>query len=80
MPVSPNRRRLEIDAEVYDMLEREARWLHISVTAFATMLLREGVERVSHRFSPAQLIASEGSPSPTLAELQRRAGLAGEEG
>lgn len=73
MPSSPNRRRIEIPEEVYDMLDREARWLHIPVTALATMLCREGVERLQQRFSPATLIAQEGSPSPTLAELQRRA-------
>lgn len=43
MPIRASRRRIEIDAEVYDMLEREARWLHIPVTSLATLLIRESV-------------------------------------
>lgn len=45
MATSPNRRRIEIDSDVYDMLERHARWLHIPVSHTATMLIREGLDR-----------------------------------
>ena len=43
MPIRASRRRIEIDAEVYGMLEKEAAWLHIPVTSLATLLIRESV-------------------------------------
>lgn len=43
MSTSANRRRIEIDAQVYIMLEREARWLHIPVASCATMLIRDAI-------------------------------------
>lgn len=52
MPSSTNRRRVEIDADVYDMLERHARWLHIPVAATATMLIREGLDRYERDITP----------------------------
>ena len=37
------RRRIEIDADVYTMLEAEARWLHIPVANLATMIIAEDI-------------------------------------
>lgn len=53
MPTSPSRRRIEVPVEVYDELERQARWLHIPVTNLATLLLHEGLERMRRDTSPA---------------------------
>lgn len=70
MPVGKNRRRVEIAADVYDMLEAEARWLHIPVANLATMLCREGVERLQRRTAPIGLAKEN-------AELQRQDANAG---
>lgn len=72
MSTSPNRRRIEIDSAVYDLLEQDARWLHIPVASLATLLIREGLERSARVSSLAAQIVAEGSPSPTLALLQQR--------
>lgn len=79
MPTSPNRQRIEIDRELYRMLEARAEWLHVPVSILATILIREGLDlyerdiRPGPRSSLAAQIVREGSPSPTLATLQRHA-------
>lgn len=72
MPSSPNRRRIEIDAEVYDMLEREARWLHIPVSYTATMLLREALAKLKRDYPPALREVMPESSVEAVALMQER--------
>lgn len=38
------RRRVDLDEDTYALLERQARWYHVSVNALATLLIREGAD------------------------------------
>lgn len=82
MSSGKNRKRLEVSQELYYALERRAGWLHMPTARLAEMLLWESLNAseqrapssaVSPRSAMAGQIVAEGSPSPTLAVLQREA-------
>lgn len=49
MPSSTDRKRLEIPGALYMELERQARSLHVSTTALATMLLSDAMQAAEAR-------------------------------
>jgi len=42
-PAAAARRRLDVDADVYLQLDREARYLHITISKLATLMLQDGL-------------------------------------
>lgn len=54
MPSSPAKKRLEIHEDLYEMLHKEARYLFISPSSLAALLIREGLDRLERLSPPAQ--------------------------
>jgi hypothetical protein len=67
MPTADNRRRIEIDARLYEYLDREARWLHMSITALASMILAEDLKKRPSRHEPVRFDPPAAGPGITTA-------------
>lgn len=48
MPTTELRRRIDVPIDVYDDLERHARWLHIPARHLAVMYLQEALRANAH--------------------------------
>lgn len=51
METTPSRRRIDVRSELYEELDRQARWLHMAPSALAAMLITEGLERMDREAS-----------------------------